>query len=81
MLYQHELYTLMPGVWLLLYGVAVVNGGTNSVQVVPMMGMAFMAMGAVALFLPFPWASGSMGLGFGVLHIVFGTLIARRYGG
>ena len=80
-LYREGLFTLMPGVWLMLYGVAVVNGGTYSVKVVPIMGMCFMGIGAVALVLPFEWANWCMAAGFGGLQIVFGAVIARRYGG
>src|SRR5437867_9347373 len=34
-LYTNDLFHLMPGTWLLLYGVAVVAGGAFSVRVVP----------------------------------------------
>jgi hypothetical protein len=71
----------MPGTWLLLYGVAVVTGGAFSVRVVPIMGLCFMAVGFLALFAPFASANLFMALGFGILHIVFGAVIARRYGG
>jgi hypothetical protein len=80
-LFQHGLFALIPGTWLLLYGVAVVTGGAYSVKVVPLMGIGFMAIGLLTLFAPFPLANLCMGLGFGVLHIVFGTMIARNYGG
>jgi hypothetical protein len=80
-LYQHGLFTFMPGVWLVLYGVAVVSGGTYSVKVVPIMGMCFMAIGAVAFFVPFGWANWCMAAGFGGLQIAFGAVIAWRYGG
>jgi hypothetical protein len=80
-LYQQSLFTLMPGVWLLLYGVAVVSGGTYSVKVVPIMGLCFMAIGAIAFLVPFAWANWCMAIGFGGLQIAFGAVIAWRYGG
>ena len=80
-LYRYGLFAMMPGVWLLLYGVAVVTGGAFSVKVVPIMGVSFMAMGTAALFGPPGWANWFMAAGFGLLHIAFGIVIARRYGG
>ncbi len=71
----------LPGMWLLLYGTATVSGGGASVRVVPLMGACFMLAGAIAL--AFPSAPGDIVLaaGFGGLHIVFGTIIAVKYGG
>jgi hypothetical protein len=80
-LYQQHLFDLMPGVWLLLYGVAIMSGGTYSVKAVPLMGAAFMGIGTVALLLPWSWAQWCMAAGFGGLQIIFGTIIARRHGG
>ena len=72
---------LIPGVWLVLYGVAVMQAGAFSVRAVPAMGAAFVAVGAVALPLPWFWANVVLGAGFGLLHIGFGIFIARRHGG
>ncbi|MGD8322310.1 MAG: hypothetical protein PVJ02_17800 [Gemmatimonadota bacterium] len=72
---------LLPGSWLLLYGTGVVTGGAFSVRVVPVMGLTFMALGAVALFCPATWADAFMALGFGGLHILFGFIIWRKHGG
>jgi hypothetical protein len=80
-LYRQQLFGIMPGVWLLLYGVSVVNGGAFSVKIVPLMGISFMVLGAVALLSPFDWANWFMAAGFGFIHIAFGIVIARRYGG
>ena len=80
-LYHSGYFALMPGTWLLLYGVSIVTGGTFSVNVVPIMGLSFMALGVTALFSPMEWANWFMAAGFGLLHIAFGTVIARRYGG
>ena len=70
----------LPGIWLLLYGAGVVSGGYNSVRVVPLMGACFMAAGAAALLVP-NWDAILMPAGFGGLHIIFGIIIAVKYGG
>jgi hypothetical protein len=71
----------IPGMWLLLYGTAVVTAGAFSIRVVPLMGLCFVVLGAVALFCPYDWGNTFLATGFGGLHILFGAVIARNYGG
>ncbi|MFN2636006.1 MAG: hypothetical protein ABR585_03135 [Gemmatimonadaceae bacterium] len=80
-LYRAGLASTIPGMWLLLYGTAVVAGGAFSVKVVPVMGFCFMLAGTIALFAPPMWNDWIMAAAFGGLHIGFGIPIARRHGG
>ena len=81
LLYRVGAINAIPGVWLLLYGTGVVTGGMFSVSIGPIMGLCFMSLGAVTLFAPPAFANWLLAAGFGGLHIIFGVIIARRYGG
>ncbi len=90
-LYYHEhLDHLLAPTWLMLYGIAVMNGGAYSVKPVPLTGLCFLVLGVAAAFLPLESVSiaGSfllrdaiLAIGFGGLHIVLGVIVATKYGG
>ena len=72
---------LIPSVWLLLYGTGVLAGGSASVRIVPVMGLCFMALGSLGMFLPSQWGNLLLAAGFGGIHIIFGIIIKVKYGG
>lgn len=80
-LWRHGVYEMLAPVCIVCYGVAVICGGTFSARVVPVMGWCFMAVGAAAFLTPAKYGNLMMGISFGALHIIFGAIIARRYGG
>jgi hypothetical protein len=76
-----EAYAAIPTTWLLLYGTAFVSSGAFSIRVIPVMGIAFMLLGLLSAFVPLNASNVILGVGFGGLHIIFGLIIARSYGG
>ena len=59
----------------------VLSGGAFSVLIVPVLCSCFRAGGALVLVSPAAWSNLWLGLCFGGLHILFGAMIARKYGG
>jgi hypothetical protein len=80
-LVRAEAYSAIPATWLLLYGTAFVSSGAFSIRVFPVMGIGFMLFGVLAAFVPLGASNIVLGVAFGGLHIIFGFIIARSYGG
>src|SRR5258708_15287770 len=72
---------VIPGMWLLLYGCAVLSASTATVagiaRLICMMGALFVVLGLMTFALPVTAHTAMLGLGFGLLHIIFGFLIGR----
>ena len=72
---------VIPGMWLLLYGCAVLSASTVTIagiaRLICVMGALFVALGSMSFVLPTTVHTAMLGLGFGVLHIIFGILIGR----
>lgn len=77
----HGATHLLPGMWLILYGLAALTGGAFSVRAVSLMGGCFLLLGGVALLAPSALANLFMAVGFGALHVGFGAYVAHRHGG
>jgi hypothetical protein len=79
--WQQGLTSLIPGMWLLLYGCAVLSASMMTsaamVRLIALMGALFVVYGLVAFELPIRWHNYTLGLGFGALHLLFGILIGR----
>ena len=72
---------LIPGMWLLLYGCAVIAASTatqsGNQPIVASMGGLFVILGGAAFALPPSAHAALLGAGFGGLHLVSGILIGR----
>jgi hypothetical protein len=72
---------IIPGMWLLLYGCAVLSASTVTIagiaRLICIMGGLFVVLGLMTFAMPAAAHTAMLGLGFGILHIIFGFLIGR----
>ena len=78
---QANLHDLLPGIWLLLYGVGILTGGAFAIRPVVLMGGCFFLFGTAALLAPVRFGDEFMLAGFGIVQVIFGVVITSRYGG
>jgi len=75
-----ELHYLIPGVMLIFYGIALVNAGRFINRESVILGIVEIILGIVATIWPglglWLW-----GLGFGLLHIIYGITLHYKYDG
>lgn len=71
---------LLPGLWLSLYGAAVMTAGAHSIAMIKLVGAAFILLGIAAFSLP-AYSVLVLALGFGGLHLSSGYLIWKYHGG
>jgi hypothetical protein len=71
----HGELSLIPGVWLLLYGCAVMAASTLTRRALAVMGALLAVLGVIALQVPVSFQNAILGIGFGGLHLGFGILI------
>lgn len=77
LIYNHEFRLVAPAT-LVFYGLACINAGKYTLNEIRNLGIAEVILGLFGLFIPGLglelWA-----IGFGVLHIVYGTLMYYKY--
>jgi hypothetical protein len=76
-LWSANLTVPIPGMWLLLYGCALISASLSTTAIVAWTGLCFVSLGIAALAAPFVIQIYLLGLGFGGLHILFGIVIGR----
>ena len=71
-------WEMLPGLWLLLYGCGFWSVSFFAPLFLRILGVSFMLFGLCAWFDP-ALAALWLGLGFGVLHLIFGAVVLARY--
>jgi len=74
--FVHGRHLELPGIWMLCYGCGVLSTMTYAPPVVLPIGVGFLVLGALTLFLGPGWAVFMMALTFGVGHLALGLRLA-----
>lgn len=77
LMYHGHLGLLAPAC-LIFYGLALVNASPNLVDEVRFLGFSEIVLGLVSMLVP-PFGLVLWTIGFGVLHIVYGSVLYRKY--
>lgn len=71
---------LLPGMWMLLWGVGALAMSFFTPRIISLLGVAFMVVGTVSLVAPAANDALSMAMSFGAIHLVYGgVLFAARH--
>ncbi len=74
----HEAYTSLPSVMLIFYGLALFAASKYTIKEVRFLGLTQLAIGVAAAFVN-SQGLNLWGLGFGIVHILFGVRIYLAY--
>jgi hypothetical protein len=66
---------LLPGVWMLLWGVGALAMSLFTPRTFSLLGVSFMALGALTLLVDPGNDILSMGMSFGAIHLVYGVVL------
>ncbi|KPH11224.1 hypothetical protein [Chryseobacterium sp. ERMR1:04] len=77
-LLYHHLFVLVAPATLIFYGLALVNAERYTLTDVKYLGYCQIALGLLSLFF-LGWGLLFWALGFGVLHIVYGLIMHKKY--
>jgi hypothetical protein len=67
---------LLPGIWMLLWGVGALAMGFFTPRIMWLLGLTFMGAGIATLIAPPANDAWTMGLTFGMIHLVYGAVVA-----
>ena len=73
----HYIRYIAP-IWMMCYGTGVYAAGLFSVRLPRLLGIGFIAVGAVGILFFAGYGLLLVALSFGLMHIVFGIVVLRR---
>lgn len=77
-LLHEQAYVLIPAAMLLFYGTGLVQASQFTLGEIKNLGFSVAPLGLVAAFFP-QWGLLCWGLGFGILHVIYGTMMYYRH--
>lgn len=77
-LYYRSEWEIVAPACLVFYGLSLVNASKYTLSDIRYLGMLEIALGCINLFYT-PWSIFFWGMGFGVLHIVYGLIMWWKY--